>query len=95
MPDMCTSHPLEKAIGRLGLYKLARELGLTHQALRKWQRIGRLPRTEWTGETNYAERIVALCSDVVTVEELKGAWPAWPPELIEAQPTTEPAQAGA
>lgn len=90
---MDTSHPLQKAIARLGLYKLARELGLTHQALRKWQRMGRLPRTEWTGETNYAERIVALCADDVTVEELKGVWPAWPPELATPQPT-EPAAAG-
>jgi len=88
---MDISHPLEKAIAHCGLYRLARELNLTHQALRKWQRIGRLPRTEWTGETTYAEQIVAICGKAVTVDELKGAWPAWPPATST---TTEPAQAG-
>lgn len=95
---MDTQHPLEKAIAKLGLHRLARDLNLTHQALRKWQRRGRLPRTEWTGETNYAQQIAALCGNEVSVEELKSVWPAWP-ELATSEPiattaTPEPATAG-
>ena len=91
---MDTKHPLEKAIAILGLHRLARDLQLSHQALRKWQRRGRMPRTEWTGETNYAQQIAALCQEQVTVDELKSKWPVWP-ELVTTPPTTEPATAGA
>lgn len=67
---MHTVSPLEEAIATVGLSKLARELGLTHQAVRKWQRAGRMPRTEWTGETTYAKRIAELTDGRVTVERL-------------------------
>lgn len=70
-------HPLEQAIACIGLARLARELALTPPALRKWQRAGRLPRTEWTGETSYAEKISALCEGSPSIEQLKGPWPKW------------------
>jgi len=59
--------------------RLAAELGKTHQALRKWQRAGRLPRTDWTGETTYAEKISAVCQGEPSVAQLKGPWPKWEP----------------
>ena len=34
--------------------------GITYQAVLKWIEKGRLPRTEWTGETNYARIIERL-----------------------------------
>jgi hypothetical protein len=68
--------PLEHAIQLLGLLPLARELGLSYQAVRKWQRARRMPRTEWTGETAYSERIQALTDNQVTREQLLAKWPA-------------------
>ena len=55
------AHPeLSKAIELVGLQEMARGLGVTYQAIRRWEAAGRLPRTEWTGETEYADRIVEL-----------------------------------
>lgn len=53
--------PLTQAIAKVGLQPLARVCGVSYQALRKWERAGRLPRTEWTGETTYAKKIAAVC----------------------------------
>jgi DNA-binding transcriptional regulator YdaS (Cro superfamily) len=75
---MSTNHPLERAIKRIGLGKLAKHLGVTHQALRKWQRAGRMPRTEWTGESEYARRIEEVSGGAVKREELLDKWPKWP-----------------
>lgn len=64
--------PLALAIERVGLAVLARELKVTHQAVRKWERTG-LPRTEWTGETNYAECIERLTDGRVLKTALMAA----------------------
>lgn len=48
---------ISQAVEIVGLAKLARVLGVTYQAIRKWETKGRLPRTEWTGETDYASLI--------------------------------------
>lgn len=65
------SHPaLTKAIEVVGLSELARGLGVTYQAIRKWEAAGRLPRTEWTGETDYARRIVQMSGYAVSREDL-------------------------
>lgn len=62
--------PLTRAIALVGLTRIARDCGVSHQAVRKWERAGRLPRTEWTGETNYASRIQLLAGGEVTREQL-------------------------
>lgn len=68
---MQTDHnPISKAISLCGLKKLESVLQVSYQAIRKWEKAGRLPRTEWTGETNYAEKIANACEGNVTVEEL-------------------------
>jgi len=51
---------LTQAIALVGLARLARELEVSYQAIRKWEKAGRLPRTEWTGETRYGEIIEKL-----------------------------------
>ena len=44
-----------------GSSKVASHCGLkSYQAVGKWCQRGRLPRTEWTGETNYAATIEAM-----------------------------------
>jgi DNA-binding transcriptional regulator YdaS (Cro superfamily) len=80
-----TEHPLEVAIGLVGLSLLARALGVTHQAIRKWQAAGRMPRTEWTGETAYCPAIEALTEGKVTRAMLLAPWPEWQPAAKAAQ----------
>ncbi|ENH6337830.1 hypothetical protein ABWH74_001126 [Burkholderia vietnamiensis] len=41
------------------------ERPVTYQAVRKWIAKGRLPRTEWTGETNYSAAIESITSGAV------------------------------
>lgn len=75
-----SASPLQRAIDRVGITRLARELGLTHQAFYKWEAKRRLPRTEWTGETKYSERIQLLCNGEVTKDQLLAPWPQPAPE---------------
>lgn len=58
------------AVEIVGLAKLARALGVTYQAVRKWEAKGRLPRTEWTGETCYASLIELATEGKVTKDSL-------------------------
>lgn len=53
-----TSELLERAAEKAGgITALAAKLSVTYQAVRKWQKRNRMPRTEWTGETRYSEII--------------------------------------
>lgn len=63
--------PLDEAIRRVGnMSVMARALGLTPKAVRKWKLARRLPRTEYTGETDYASRIERLTHGAVTRQQL-------------------------
>ncbi len=64
---------ITKAIEQVGLGKLAAACGVTYQALRKWEKAGRLPRTDWTGETDYAASIETATCGQVTRQSLR-AW---------------------
>lgn len=70
MVPMTTQNPISKAIELVGLSKLARGLDVTYQAVRKWEQAGRMPRTEWTGETEHSERIEAMTGGAVTKDAL-------------------------
>lgn len=61
---------ITKAIDIVGLQKLAVACGVSHQAVRKWERQGRLPRTEWTGETDYSAKIETATDGVVKKSDL-------------------------
>lgn len=53
--------PLKKAIDDAGgAQMVATACGKTPRAVYKWLTAGSLPRTEYTGETRYAERIAVL-----------------------------------
>lgn len=70
------AHPLSCAIDIVGLQKLATALGVSYQAVLKWKKAGRLPRTEWTGETAYAQTIEMLTEGRVSRSRLLAPWPA-------------------
>ena len=55
-----TQNPLVAAIDEIGAKAIAEAVGVSHQAVYKWRHAGRLPRTEWTGETDYRKAIVRL-----------------------------------
>lgn len=44
-----------------GPAQVASVCGVSRPAVDKWLRKGRLPRTEWTGETDYANKIASAC----------------------------------
>jgi len=61
---------ISKAIEILGLGPMASVCGVSYQAVRKWEKAGRLPRTEWTGETDYANLIQVATKGKVKRKEL-------------------------
>ena len=61
---------LQMAINELGPYTTARACGVKGPSVYKWLERGCLPRTEWTGESNYATAISAALSGKFTVEQL-------------------------
>ncbi|WP_225031783.1 helix-turn-helix domain-containing protein [Paraburkholderia sp. XV] len=46
------------------------ERPVTYQAVKKWAARGRLPRTEWTGESHYASAIERVTGGQVSRESL-------------------------
>lgn len=61
-----------------GVTPLAKHVGVSYQAMRRWEKNNRLPRTDLTGETNYAERMASFPLVKITKEEFhhatKSAW---------------------
>jgi len=73
--------PLEQAFDILGPAKVARVCGVKGPSAIKWRTKGSLPRTEWTGETNYAGAIEEATQGLVKKAELL------------ARPSVKPCQA--
>ena len=67
------TQPLYRAIEIVGLRAIAQTCCVRYQAVQQWRDRGCLPRTEYTGETNYAETIERLTEGQVTAEELLSA----------------------
>ncbi|MFA5170406.1 MAG: hypothetical protein WC426_02490 [Sulfuriferula sp.] len=61
---------IQEAIEICGVNGFARELGVSGPSLLKWKKQNSLPRTEWTGETNYAAKIEQLTDGRVTRDDL-------------------------
>lgn len=79
------------AIELIGLSKLAKRLGYYPSAVQKWRDEGRLPQTELSGLTHYAETIAELSEDTakpVTVDQLiSDTRKAWHRYIRENGPT--------
>lgn len=84
MSNSPKTNPLTVGIELVGLAKMARELGISYQAIRLWEKRGRMPRTEWTGETSYCAKIQEMTDGAVTKESLLAPWPAAEPQIAEA-----------
>ena len=61
---------ISKAIDLTGLTNLAKACGVTYQSVKRWEAKGRVPRTDWTGETDYASRIEEATKGVITRDQL-------------------------
>jgi len=61
---------LKKAAQITSLAEIGKACGVTYQAVQKWIKNGKLPRTEWTGETKYAKIIERLTNKQVTAKQL-------------------------
>ena len=61
---------ISKAIDLTGLTNLAKACGVTYQSVKRWEDKGRVPRTDWTGETDYASRIEEATKGVITRDQL-------------------------
>lgn len=62
---------LDEARQILGSFaKVGAVCGTSGKAVQKWRNAGRLPRTEYSGETDYARRIERATNYKVTVERL-------------------------
>lgn len=48
---------IAEAVKEYGSKFIAEACGVSRQAVEKWVERGRMPRTDFTGETNYAEEI--------------------------------------
>lgn len=61
---------ISKAIEIVGLCKLAQVCGVKHQSIYRWVKRGALPRTDWTGETDYARCIETATKGQITRDQL-------------------------
>lgn len=82
------TNPVIKAVNLCGRMELARALGVTYQAIQRWEKLGRLPRTEWTSETHYSQAIEQLTGGQVTAAELLQAFSS--PAAVTAHSAPQP-----
>lgn len=74
------------AVDLVGRSMIARACYCSRQAVVKWERAGRLPRTELTGETNYAQRIARLTNRKIKRSQLiEWTAKAWANNAREAE----------
>ena len=66
----CSVIKLKTAINSVGLVKTSSLLNVSYQVIQRWLHKGMLPRTEFTGETNYSELIEKATGGSVTAKEL-------------------------
>ncbi|EMK6669904.1 hypothetical protein V9J75_003418 [Vibrio fluvialis] len=61
---------LKEAISSIGSQRIAKRCQVSVRAVYKWSERGVLPRTEYTGETNYAEQIEELSNGQYKKDQL-------------------------
>lgn len=64
-------NPVLKAVTYFGgRTEVAKITGVSYMAVKKWERNGCFPRTEYTGETNYTEKLSQASEGVLLVNDL-------------------------
>lgn len=72
---MSVKTALNKAFKIMPKSQIAKRLGISYQSMNQWHDKNKLPRTEWSGETNWAQKIQELTEGKVTVTDLLGSVP--------------------
>lgn len=62
---------ISEIIALHGYAKIGRACGVTPQAVRKWEAAGKLPLTEFSGETAHAEVLAKLSGGMTTPAKLR------------------------
>lgn len=63
--------PIDKVIKHFGgIGNIRKILGVSYVAIKKWKEKGRFPRTDYTGETDYAETLANASNGAFTADEL-------------------------
>lgn len=75
---MTVKTSLEKAIKIIGLKQLAVELGISYQSVRGWMDRNRMPDSEYSCRTRYAEKIQKLTKGKVKQVDILGVKPRCP-----------------
>lgn len=69
MPEIS---PIKEAVNDCGgVVAVAVACGLSQRAIYKWISSSRLPRTEYTGETNYCDAIAKISNGKFTAQQLR------------------------
>ena len=64
-------NPIEQVIKHFGgKTEVADIVGLSYMAINKWEKKGRFPRTDYTGETGYAQKLSDASNGFFSVDEL-------------------------
>lgn len=69
---------IDEAIEIVGLQKLAAELGISYQSMIGWKDRNRMPDSEYSCRTRYAEKIQKLTNGKVKQRDILGCIPNCP-----------------
>lgn len=62
---------LTQIIDHIGASNVAQLCGITSRAVYKWRASNTLPRTDYTGETQYAEKLANALNNKITADDIK------------------------
>ncbi|MFQ1046951.1 helix-turn-helix domain-containing protein [Avibacterium paragallinarum] len=62
---------LVQIIDHIGVSNVAKLCGITTRAVYKWRASNSLPRTDYTGETQYAEKLASVLNSEITANDIK------------------------
>ena len=68
---MNTHTTIKQVVKNTGLKKAAEACGVSQTAVQKWMKNGRLPRTEWTGESRHAEVLAGIGSHGLSADQIR------------------------
>lgn len=76
-----SQNTLSDVIKTIRVSVVAEACGVSQRAIYKWMTNGKLPRTDYTGETNYAEKIASVSNGLFSADTIL--------TIGRVQPTTD------